>query len=171
MASNHLLTGPPRSGKTTSIERTVDQYPGTVGGIVSPERRVDGERVGFVIEALDTGDSATMASVDRETGPAVGKYRVDVDATESVAVPALARALAEADLIVIDEIGPMQLHSDALRTTVTDALDAATPVLAAIAGGERGALGEIKARPDVSVHEVRPATRERLPVQLLEALQ
>lgn len=171
MASNHLLTGPPRSGKTTAIERTVDQYPGTVGGIVSPERRVDGERVGFAIEALDTDDAATIASVDRETGPAVGKYRVDVDAIESVAVPALERARSEAELMVIDEIGPMQLHSDAFRTTVTDALDAAMPVLAAIASGESGVLGEIKARPDVSVYEVRPNTRERLPAQLLEALR
>ncbi|WP_255191600.1 nucleoside-triphosphatase [Natronobeatus ordinarius] len=55
MARNALVTGPPRSGKTTALERTISllrEHDYAVGGIFCPELRADGERVGFEIDEI-----------------------------------------------------------------------------------------------------------------------
>ena len=169
---NALVTGPPRSGKTTVIERTVslvreDEL--TVGGISCPEIREDGERVGFEIVDLAGGERATMAHVDCTSGPSVGKYRVDVAAVDRVAGEAIPRARADADCVVIDEIAPMELASDRFVRETRRALEAPVPVLAAIKYGSRdGFLGEVKSRDDIEDFEVSPGTRDRLPETLLE---
>lgn len=125
MTRNYLVTGPPRSGKTTVLERTVTALPGSglsVGGVVSPERRRDGQRVGFGIRDVATGETVTLASVDRETGPQVGKYRVAVAAVDDLCRRAIPRALDRADAVVIDEIAPMQAHSDGFVAATRDDL-------------------------------------------------
>ncbi|GAB3676666.1 nucleoside-triphosphatase [Halopiger thermotolerans] len=176
--TNALVTGPPRSGKTTALERTVSRLRDrglAVGGLVSPEIResdADEEasrRVGFEIAALSTDRRATMAHVDRETGPHVGKYRVDVAAVGRVAGAALERARGEADCIVIDEIAPMQLESERFVVETRRALESSVPVLAAVkADATNGFLGEVKSRPDVATYEVDPSTRDELPGRLVE---
>lgn len=167
---NALLTGPPRSGKTTALERTVDRLRErglTVGGVLTLERRVDGERVGFASQDLATGERAVIAHVDHEVGPRVGKYRVDVGAVETLAVPAIERALRDADAVVIDEIAAMQRHSDAFLSAVDRALDAPIPVVAAIESGTEGAVGAYKRRSDTTVRTVTPENREALPARLV----
>lgn len=166
---NHLVTGPPRSGKTTVLERIVARVAergGSVGGVVTAECRADGERVGFRCRALDTGETALLASVDRDCGPAVGRYRVDVAAIDDIAAPAVERARETADVVVIDEIAPMQRHSEQFVAAAHRALDGPIPVVAAVATGD-----EILARPDVTVHEVTPETRDELPVKIVSNSQ
>ncbi len=167
MPHNVLVTGPPRSGKTTVVRTVVDRLEErgyAAGGVVCPERRDDGARVGFDVVDLATGDARAMARVDREAGPAVGKYRVDVAAIDAVCAAAFDRALEAADLVVVDEIAPMEVHSDAFVRGVRRALDAERPVLAAIhARSESGFVGEVKRRDDVERHEVTARTRSGLP--------
>jgi len=50
--------------------------------------------------------------------PAVGKYRVSLEGVETVAVPAIAAAAREADVVVIDEIAPMECASALFVSTV-----------------------------------------------------
>ncbi|NIR00928.1 MAG: AAA family ATPase, partial [Gemmatimonadales bacterium] len=89
-----------------------------------------GRREGFALVTLD-GRRATLASV-RIRGPhRVSKYGVDVEALESVGVPALEEA-SGARLLVVDEIGKMELLSPRFRDAVVRALDAGRPVLASI---------------------------------------
>lgn len=170
MSTNHLLTGPPRSGKTTAIRRTVDRLADSgvaVGGVFSPEIRADGERVGFELVDVDTGDRTTLAHVDRETGPAVGKYRVAVDAVETFVRRALPDARSEADVVVVDEIASMQLHSDAFVDELELTLEDDRPVLAAIQAESPFAYVEtIKQRHDARLYRVTPETRETLPGRL-----
>lgn len=138
------------------LELVVDRLPPSlsVGGVVCPERRVDGNRVGFDIRALDTGEVASLAAVDREEGPSVGKYRVNVDAVDDVGAAAIRRA-TDADVVIIDEIAPMQCHGDAFLNAVHSALDASVPAVAAIATGDIGVASSIRDRSDVTVHDLR----------------
>ena len=172
MPRNALATGPPRSGKTTALERTVSllrEHGSAVGGICCPELREDGDRVGFEIVDLERGDRAVMAHVGFDAGPSVGKYRVDVSAVDRIAGRALPRAVDDADCVVIDEIAPMELESDRFVRETRRALDAPVPTLAAIKyRSERGFLGEVKSRPDVEPFEVTPERRDELPRELLE---
>jgi nucleoside-triphosphatase len=171
---NCLVTGPPRSGKTTAVERTMDRLADRgyrAGGILSPERRADGERVGFAIRDVLTGDERVMAHVDCDSGPAVGKYRVDVDAVDQLSGPAFRRAAAEADYVVVDEIAPMELFSDVFVAGVQLALDDETPLLATV--HERsgtGFVGAVKARDGVELVTVTEENRDDLPEELAERI-
>lgn len=173
MSHNEFVTGPPRCGKTTVLERTVDRLQSeyAVGGVLTPERRVDGERVGFLLRDLATGATTTLASVDRETGPSIGKYRVDVDAVNGFGVDAIEHA-RDADVVVIDEIAPMQLCSDQFVAAITDVLDARLPVLAAVyEHGSEGVAADLCRRDDVTVHRVTERNRDDLPDRLAGRLR
>ena len=133
-----FVTGPAGVGKTTLVERVakeVDRWGYIVGGMITREVRRGGRRVGFKIMALDTGEEGTLASIRGTShlpGVSFGKYVVHVDEIERVAVPAIKRALVEADLIVIDEIGPMEYESDDFIKVVGEVLKSEKPLLAVV---------------------------------------
>lgn len=167
MPQNSLITGPPRSGKTTVVEGTLSRLSErglTPGGVVSPELRAGGERVGFEIVDVMTGKSRVLAHVDRECGPSVGKYRVNVPAVDTVCEAAFPRAFEGADFLVVDEIAPMEVYSDAFVRYVRAALDRNLPVVAAVHyHSTEGFIGEVKERDDAATFEVDEETREALP--------
>jgi nucleoside-triphosphatase len=175
MSTNHLVTGPPRSGKTTVIQRTVDRLEShgiRVGGLYSPEISDNGERVGFELVDVDTGERSTLAHVDREEGPAVGTYRVAVESVDEFTRRILPEARAEADLVVVDEIASMQLHSDSFVDELELTLDSDRPVLAAIQTDSPFEFVErIRQRRDGQLYRVTPETRETLPEQLARRLR
>jgi len=171
MPNNYLVTGPPRSGKTTVVQTVVDRLEARgyrAGGVYCPEIREDGERVGFEIVDVLTGDSRVLAHVDRSGGPRVGKYRVNVAGVDGICGSAFPRALEAADFLVIDEIAPMEVHSDAFVRGVRRVFDDEVPVVAAVHyRSTEGFVGEVKDRDDVETFEVTEATRDRLP-EILE---
>ncbi|WP_297548059.1 NTPase [Thermococcus sp.] len=133
-----FVTGPAGVGKTTLVERVareVERWGYIVGGMVTREVRRNGRRVGFKIIALDTGEEGTLASLRGTShlpGVPFGKYIVHVDELERVGVSAIRRALVEADLIVIDEIGPMEYKSDEFIKAVGEVLKSEKPLLAVV---------------------------------------
>ncbi|NJE04805.1 NTPase [Thermococcus sp. M36] len=133
-----FVTGPAGVGKTTLVERIAkeaDRWGYIVGGMITREVRRDGRRIGFKITALDTGEEGTLASIRGTShlpGVPFGKYVVHVDEIERVGVSAIRRALVEADLIVIDEIGPMEYKSDEFIRVVGEVLKFEKPLLAVV---------------------------------------
>jgi len=103
-----------------------------VGGCVTSEKRVSGQRVGFRIRDLLTDDEGELASLTNRLGPRVGRYRVNLNDLSAIGVRALARAAREADLIVIDEIGPMELTSPDFRRSLRVCIDSGKPILAVV---------------------------------------
>ena len=59
-------------------------------------------------------------------------------------------------LVVIDEIGPMEIRSAAFRETVIEALESNGPVLATIFARPLPFTEKLKRRRDVTVIELRP---------------
>jgi nucleoside-triphosphatase len=172
---NLLVTGPPRSGKTTVIQRVSDRLTDEgyqAGGVYCPEQRVDGERVGFDLVDVMTGDSCTLAHVDRTEGPSVGRYQVNVGNIETMYVTAFQRAIEDADFLLVDEIAPMQVYSEEFPRQIRRALDTDLPLLAAIHYEETdGFIGEVKQRDDIERFEVTEATRDELPVTFTELIR
>ncbi len=113
MTKKVLLTGRPGCGKTTLIKRVVSELARPAGGFYTEEIRAHGERLGFKIITLD-GQEALLAHVDFKTPERVGKYGLDLSALETVGVEALREAVHARQLVVIDEIGPMELRSSDL---------------------------------------------------------
>jgi nucleoside-triphosphatase THEP1 len=85
-----------------------------------------------------------------------------MEAFEGIALTALEEAIRAGGLIVIDEIGYMELKSRRFRELVTRALDSPAPVLGTILRSKSDFADALKARHDVEVITVRVETRDRL---------
>ena len=165
-----LVTGLPGCGKTTLMRRAVAELGVPAAGFYTEEIRSAGRREGFALVTLD-GRRATLASV-RIRGPhRVSRYGVDVQALESVGLPALEEAAAGAKLLVVDEIGKMELFSPRFREAVLRALDAGGPVLASIMLSSHPFADALKARDDIRLIRLTPETRDRVLGEVVSALR
>lgn len=165
-----LLEGRPGVGKTTVALRLVAELRARgvdVAGFTTRELRERGRRVGFEIEDL-AGERAVLAHVDLPGPPRVGRYGVDVAALERVALPALARP---ADVVVLDELGKMELGSATLRRAVSERFDAGgATIVATVHAHAHPFVDALLRRPDVEVVRVTPRSREALPSRLAARL-
>jgi nucleoside-triphosphatase len=165
-----LLTGRPGCGKTTLIKRVVKNLPQGAGGFYTEEIRDGSTRAGFKIVTLE-GEQVVFAHVDFKTSNHIGKYGLDLSALERIGVGAVRQAIRARRLVVIDEIGPMEIRSPIFRDTVNEALDSEVPVIATIFARPLPFTDPIKFRPDVTLIEVRPDNRERLVSELSDRIQ
>jgi nucleoside-triphosphatase len=164
-----LLEGRPGVGKTTlaiAVAGALAERGVEVGGFTTEEIRERGGRVGFAIEAIG-GDREVMAHVDYPGPPRVGKYGVDLEAVEQVALPALAKG---SEVLVIDELGKMELHSQALCDAVTTAMQEDGNVVATVQATAHPFTDELKARDDVDVIQVTRANRDELRDRLVDTV-
>lgn len=168
-----LLTGIPGVGKTTLISKVVyllRKEGISVGGIYSKERREGRTRVGFVMIDLLTGFQAELASMGGE-GPRMGRFRVSLTNLSDFASKAVERALSDSELIVIDEVGPMELMSPEFRRAVKKVLESGKPALMVVHMRMNDPLvEEIKERHDAKMYQVTPENRDTLPTLLLTAI-
>ena len=162
----YLLTGRPGMGKTSLIKQVVAQTVGKAGGFYTEEIRSRGTREGFRLVTLD-GESAILAHVNIHSPHRVSKYGVDIDALEQVGVPALNKAAQQCDLVVIDEIGKMELFSVKFRETVSQIIDSGKRVLGTIMLNPNPQADAIKRHPQVNLITV---TRDNYQQVLKELL-
>ena len=165
-----LITGSPGCGKTTLVRRLVEELGVSAGGFYTQELRASGRREGFGLTTLD-GETATLASVHIDGGPRVSRYGVNPAAMDDVATPAIERAIAEAQLIVIDEIGKMELLSNRFRQAVLVALECGKPVLATIMLGGHPWADALKRRPEVRLLVLTEANRAQIAADILPDLR
>ena len=145
-----LLTGVPGTGKTSLIKQAVAEMTGKAGGFYTEEIRSQGIRKGFRLITLD-GQSAILAHVKLKSPYRVGKYGVDIDSLDQVGVPALLKAAEQCDVIVIDEIGKMELFSDSFKKAVLEIIDSGKRVLGTIMFSPNQWADAIKRRPQVDL--------------------
>ncbi|MFH1689836.1 MAG: NTPase [Candidatus Eisenbacteria bacterium] len=158
---NLFVTGRPGIGKTTLIERVLDALDVEAGGFHTPEMLDGGRRVGFSIVGLH-GDTGVLAHVDHASSYRVGKYGVNPEDLERVGVRAIDEAVEHSRLVVMDEIGRMELCSASFQEAVGRALDSPKPVLGTLQDRSNVFLDSVRARPDVEVVRVNTGNRECL---------
>jgi len=165
-----LLTGRPGVGKTTVIRKVLASFEGKAGGFITKEMREKGERVGFLVSDLD-GHEALMAHVDFKEMPRVGRYGVFVSEFERIALPALLKAQRESDLIVVDEIGKMEILSPSFREIILKILNSPKPLLGTISLAQDPFLEKIKKLQNLKIMEVTLKNRDSLPYFILQQLK
>lgn len=172
MAKKLAITGPPGSGKTTLCGRLIEALRSRcrIGGIITRELRdSQGKRVGFEVEDLATGEKGLLAHVAQQEGPRVGKYRVNLPDLERVAVPAILRAVEGADLVVIDEVAPMELSSAKFGEAVERALQSEKPLVVTFQQRSHHPLVE-RLRRECEVYEINPRNRDSIYAHILDVL-
>jgi len=161
-----LLTGKPGTGKTSLIKQAVASLEASAGGFYTEEIRLNRVRQGFRLVTLD-GQVAILAHINIQSPYKVSKYGVDITSLAKVGVPALKKAARESDVVVIDEIGKMELFSDNFRETVLEIIDGGKKVLGTIMLAPHPWADALKQKPQVKVLTV---TRDNH-AQVLEELR
>jgi len=170
-----FLTGEPGSGKTTVLTKAAEVLSSRglrVGGMISNEVREEGIRVGFSIEDVRTHQLGTLADVTLSQGPRIGKYTVNLNDLESVGAAGIRNAIESAEVILIDEIGPMELKSIAFVESVQAALTSGKHILGTIhRRASHNLILEVKSNPQVAILVVTRQNRDQLPVQIANRIR
>jgi len=169
MKQVYLLTGRPGTGKTSIIKQVVAGMEGKAGGFYTEEIRSQGVREGFRLVTLD-GHIATLAHTNIHSQYRVSKYGVDIHSLDNVGVSALNRAAEECDLIVVDEIGKMELFSDNFRQAILHIIESGKRVLGTIMLSPNPWADAIKRKPQVNLVEVTRYNHHRVLEELLRWL-
>ncbi len=165
-----LITGKPGVGKTTLVQKIIEGMRSVnMAGFCTAEIRSMGSRLGFELQGLN-GERRILAHVEIDSQHRVGKYGVDTNGFEDF-LAALDLLNPDVELIVIDEIGKMELFSDRFQSFVRTALNSEKQVLASISLKGNEFIREIKQRLDIHLLEVTHDNRDRLPEAIMEGLQ
>ncbi len=142
-----LVVGDRGSGKTAWCREYICRQRksgSTVGGIICPAVYRQGQRVGYNALALLTGQEMPFARLRGhqcfEQGETVGDYIVSREAI-LFACAAIRRAVeSRCDLVVIDEVGPLELSGKGLMPAVELALASPLNVLVVVRSSLKEAL-------------------------------
>jgi nucleoside-triphosphatase len=165
-----LITGQPGVGKTTFILNVYKKLDLICGGFYTKEIRKMGTRVGFDIFTLD-GKTAPLASVNHKSAYRVSKYGVYVENVDNVAVPAILEAVRTCDLVIIDEIGKMELFSEEFKKAVLTAFNSPKSVLASVKQVEDEFTKKLLSRPDVILFKLTFQNREQTIGEVIKLLE
>jgi nucleoside-triphosphatase len=165
-----LITGKPGVGKTTLAQKIIERMRSVnMAGFLTAEIRDMGSRLGFELQGLN-GERRILAHVEIDSRHRVGRYGVDTNGFEEF-LSALDLFNPDVELIVIDEIGKMELFSNRFRSLVRNALNSDKQVLASISLKGNGFIREIKQRSDIHLLEVTHGNRDLLPEAITEKLK
>lgn len=153
---NLVVTGRPGIGKTTLIQKVIKGHD-NISGFFTQEIKRGRKRVGFAIKTMD-GKTGVLAHTDIESLYRVSRYKVNMTDIETVLLPSIQ---VDTALIVIDEIGKMELFSEQFRQKVIEAFHTGK-VIATIMERPHPFTDALKARKDVRLFTVTEENRDEL---------
>lgn len=174
-----LLTGPEHSGKTTACWKAIPRLRAAglkVAGFISPPLLDEtGTKVGIQMVDLLSGQHQVFARVVEEGEPAtVGVYRLEPGAVEWARSILAAALRANVDWLVLDEIGPLELHHEGGFAFALEPLadpvrvpNAVVIVRESLAAELRERLG----RTDIVEVHVSPEHRSHVPARLAKLIR
>jgi nucleoside-triphosphatase len=171
------ITGMPSVGKTDTLIKIIEaleEHGYVVEGMITEPIIEKKKRVGFYVTDWQTKDREVFAHINFEMKDKVGKYGVDVNALEKIGVPAIEKAITneEVNIIVIDEIGKMEMLSEKFCEMVIEALDSDKPIMVTLHKKSRTPLlQDVRRRDDIRILEVTPVNRNLLPYKIEKIME
>jgi nucleoside-triphosphatase len=172
VAARLLIEARPGAGKSTAIARLAELLREAglpLNGFLTSELRDGRRRVGFEIETF-SGERGLLAHVDIPGPPRVGRYGVDLEEFERLALPALDAPVA-GGVVLIDELGKMELASERFREAVLALFDGNAPIVATVHTFRHPFTDALKERAEVTTVQLTAANRNGLPEELLNLVR
>lgn len=142
-----------------------------VGGMLSGEIREGGIRVGFNLEDLVTHEKGTLAHVGLQEGPRIGKYRINLHDIERIGVRAIERAIKDSEVVVVDELGPMELFSTPFLQSVEKGLASPKHFLGTVhKRTSHPLISSIRSNSKYIISEITPENRDRMPTEIAQRI-
>ncbi len=166
---NIAITGKPGVGKTTLCKKIWEKLKPnlSISGFITLEIRVKNRRVGFEVFDLRKEVKTKLASVGK-CKTMVGKYCVHITEFEEYLKNSSLRDAC--DLIIIDEIGPMELKSYFFVELIEELLNSETPKLFTIHAKSKHPLLE-KIRRTFKIYTIDERNRNQVTEKVLELLK
>jgi nucleoside-triphosphatase len=170
------ITGLPSVGKTRTLLKIVEKLEEKetiVGGMVTESIDEGTTRLGFRIVNWLTKEEGILAHIDfTDAKVKVAGFGVDMNVLEGLGVTAIEQAIREAEVIVIDEVGKMEMESPMFCATVKKALDCSKPMIMTLHKKSRNPLlQDIRRRDDIRILEVTKINRNLLPYKIEKLLE
>ncbi|MEO0087327.1 MAG: NTPase [candidate division WOR-3 bacterium] len=156
-----FITGRPGIGKTTLIKNIASSLDlKNICGFYTEEIREKNERIGFKIVTFHTGEGI-LAHIKFSTPYKISKYYVDIPNFEKLIIPELNLA-KEKKIILIDEIGKMELFSQKFKEKVMEVFQLDKIIIATIPISKIIFIEKLKSLFPVKIYEITFQNREEL---------
>ncbi len=169
MIENIFITGRPGCGKTTLIMEIIKELNLSIGGFYTAEIRGRGERKGFKIIDLE-GEEGILANTELESPYKVGKYKVNLKDLEEIGVKSVLDAINKNKIVIIDEIGKMELFSERFKKAVKEAINSKNKVLGTIKLAKDPFIEKIKNRKDTKIFYLTEGHFEQIKTEIIKIL-
>lgn len=163
---NIFITGLPGVGKTTLVKEILEILKLEASGFYTVEIREKGQRKGFKIFSLD-GKEGILAHTEIKSHFRVSKYKINLKDLEEIGVKSILDGLKEKKLIVIDEIGKMELKSGRFKEAVKLALNSENRILGTIMFKDNDFTRRIKRRKDTKIFYLTKENREAVKKEII----
>ncbi|RLG86144.1 MAG: nucleoside triphosphatase [Thermoprotei archaeon] len=170
-----VITGRPGSGKTTVFMKVIEELRRkniSIAGFFCPEVRERGVRIGFKIIDIASGEEDWLAleisramKLGYELGPRIGKYSVIPSSALRIGLKALDKARV-ADVVAIDELGPMELKIPKLRKAIIETIRVARNALLVV-HWRLSDLEIMSVLKEAKRYIVTPYNRNQIPKEIL----
>ena len=166
---NIFITGYPRVGKTTLIKKILEEIEKKCAGFYTEEiRNEKGNRIGFKIITLEEKREGILAHEEGKRKERVGKYSVFVTEFEELIIDEMKK---DAELIVIDEIGKMELLSKKFKEQLIVNLEKGNVIATITKKGGGKYVENLKKREDSKLYELTIENRDRMLDEILQEIE
>lgn len=169
------ITGVPNIGKTSVLFKVIEMLEKDkkkVGGMITESITKGKERVGFKIIDWMTKKEGILAHTNINSEYRVSKYGVDLEVLEKIGVKAINDACEKADIIIIDEIGKIEIESEKFIQAIRKAIETGKPMIITLHKKSRNPiLQDIRRRNDVRILETTIINRDLLPYKIVKLIR
>lgn len=168
---NLFLTAKPRTGKSTAIKKIVSEIgKDKCVGFITEEIKEEGKRVGFKIITMD-GREGVLASITTISDVRLSRYGIDIKTFEDLCISTISNIEDSNKIIIIDEVGPIQMFSERFKKALIEALGNSNDIIGTVFFDQHPWIDGFKEIEGVKLINVTVENRDEIPNMILTALR